>query len=118
MALSDIELTYAAFDLWLGAQREDNHAELERVKRILPMILEECCTDKQMDYIMRYFSDGMTMSKIAELYGVCEATVSKTIRRGLDNAYPYLKFCSPLFIRQPKKRGYLVKPKRTGRGAV
>ena len=114
MALNDMQLTYAAFDLWLGSNGEDNRAELERVKRMLPMILEACCTDVQLKYIMHYFADGMTMEQIADRYFVTISTVSRTIRRGIDNAYPYLKFCSPLFIKQPKKRGYLVKPKKRG----
>lgn len=53
--ITDLQMTYAAFDLWLSAEGEDNRAELERVKRILPMILEECCTVKQVEYIKLYF---------------------------------------------------------------
>ena len=56
--ITDLQMTYAAFDLWLSAEGEDNRAELERVKRILPMILEECCTVKQMEYIRLYFIEA------------------------------------------------------------
>ena len=100
-------LDYAAFDLWIHGEDTDNLVELDRVKRILPMILEECCTEKQLTCIMHYFVDRMTLSEIARLYGVNKSTVSRNINRGLDNAYPYLRFCSPLFIKEPKMRKYL-----------
>jgi len=105
--LSDLELTHASFDLWLGAQGEDNRAELDRVKRILPLILEECCTDRQKTFIMHYFGDRMTIAEIAKEYGIGKPAVSKTIHRGLNKAYKYLRFCSPLFINAPQQRGYL-----------
>lgn len=63
--ITDLQMTYAAFDLWLSAEGEDNRAELERVKRILPMILEECCTVKQMEYIKLYFIERMSIREIA-----------------------------------------------------
>lgn len=105
--LNELQLDKAAFDLWISAEGTDNIAELERVKRILPMILEECCTENQLKYIVHYFVDQMTIAEIAERYCVNKATVSRAIHAGLDKAYPYLKFCSPLFINAPKKRGYL-----------
>lgn len=109
--ITDLQMTYAAFDLWLSAEGEDNRAELERVKRILPMILEECCTVKQMEYITLYFIEKMTMREIALRCGVNASSVCRGIHYGLDRAYPYLKFCSPLFIKAPQKKEHL----RTGR---
>ena len=32
---------------------------------------------------------------------------SRTIHRGLDRAYRYLRFVSPAFIKAPRRRGYL-----------
>lgn len=110
--MTDLQMTYAAFDLWLSADGEDNRAELERVKRILPMILEEFCTMKQMQYIKLYFIEKMTLKEIGAECGVNASTVSRTIHRGLDRAYPYLKFCSPLFIKAPQKREHLRKRRR------
>lgn len=105
--MTDLQMINASFELWLSAEGEDNRAELDRVKRILPMILEECCTVKQMQYIKLYFIEKMTLKEIGEMCGVNVSTVSRLIHRGLDKAYPYLKFCSPLFIKTPKKRSYL-----------
>ena len=107
--LSDLQMNQAAFDLWINTERCDNLAELDRVKRILPMILEECCTEKQLTCIMHYFADHMSMAEIAKLYGINKSTVCRQIHDDLDKAYPYLRFCSPLFIKTPKKRGFLKK---------
>lgn len=102
--LSDLQLNHAAFKMWLQADGTDNLADLERAKRMLPIVLDECVTVTQRNYIMKYYLEKMSTVGIAELYGVDPSTVSRTIRRGLDKAYGYLRFVSPLFIRQPKKR--------------
>lgn len=107
MAVQEYQLDHAAFDLWLMGEGEDNRAELDKVKRILPIVLDECCTRTQKLYIERYFVNGMPIPRIAEYYGVNKSTVSRTIRAGLDRAYGYLRFVSPLFIKTPQKRGYL-----------
>ena len=107
MALEEYQLAHAAFDLWLASEGEDNRAELERVKRILPIVLDECCTVTQKTYIMHYYVEQMSQTVIAERYGVDASTVSKTIQRGLDNAYNTLRYVSPLFIKLPKRRRVL-----------
>lgn len=107
MAASDLQLQHAAFDLWLNAEGEDNRADLERLKKALPAVLAECVTETQRQYILHYFVDRMTQKQIGELYGVNTATVSRTIHRGLNNAYRYLRFVSPAFIKAPRRRGYL-----------
>jgi len=109
MALEEYHLIHAAFDLWLTSEGEDNRAELDKLKRILPIVLDECCTVTQKEYILRYFVDRLKMPQIAKLYGVDVSTVSKTIHRGLTNAYKALRFVSPLFINAPQRRGYLTR---------
>lgn len=105
--ITDLQLTHAAFDMWLASEGEDNRADIEKLKRYLPIVLDECVTPTQKVYIMRYFSDGLNIPQIAEEYGVNASTVSRTIRRGMNRAYGYLRFLSPLFINAPQKRGYL-----------
>lgn len=105
--ITDLQLTHAAFDMWLASEGEDNRADIEKLKRYLPIVLDECVTPTQKAYIMRYFSDGLNIPQIAEEYGVNASTVSRTIRRGMNRAYGYLRFLSPLFINAPQKRGYL-----------
>lgn len=105
--ITDLQLTHAAFDMWLASEGEDNRADIEKLKRYLPIVLDECVTPTQKTYIMRYFSDGLNIPQIAEEYGVNASTVSRTIRRGMNRAYGYLRFLSPLLINAPQKRGYL-----------
>lgn len=110
--LSDLQLTHAAFEMWLQADGADNIADLKRAKRMPPLVLNECITATQMDYILKYYIDGMTTVEIADFYGVNKSTVSRTIHRGLDNAHGYLRFVSPLFIHTPKKRARLSNGKK------
>lgn len=109
MALEEYQLCHAAFDLWLMGESEDNRAELDKVKRILPIVLDECCSPVQKKYIMHYFVDGMSMPQIAERYELAPSTVCRTINRGLTRAYKALRFVSPLFIKQPQRRGYMTR---------
>lgn len=111
MALTDLQLQHAAFDLWLESEGEDNRVDLDRLRKVLPIILDECVTVTQKTYMMHYFADSMSVTDIAEKYGVAISSVSRSIHRGLDNAYKYLRFVSPLFINVPQRRLNL----RTGR---
>lgn len=108
MSLSDLQLQHAAFDLWLAAEGEDNRADIDKVSRILPIVLEEVCSSTQKEYIMEFFVGRRTVSQIAAAHGVEKSTVSRTINRGLDRAYGYLRFCSPLFMKAPRRRGRLT----------
>lgn len=105
--MSDIQLDHASFDLWLESEGEDNRADLEKAKRYLPIVLDECVSEKQRDYILLYFVEQKTMEEIGQIYGVDRSTVSRTIRRGIDKAYGYLRFISPLFMKPIKRRNYL-----------
>lgn len=113
--LTELQLKHAAFDLWVAAEGEDNHVDLERAKRALPIILTECVMEKQRTYIMHYFVDQMNMQEIAEMYGVSRPTVSRVIRIGIKNAYSYLRFVSPLFMNAPPLKSYLKNGKKVVR---
>lgn len=105
----EYKLDQAAFNLWLMGEVEDNHAELNKVKQILPIVINECCTTVQKTYITHYFVNGMSIPQIAKVYGLNPSTVSKTIHRGLTRAYKYLRFSSPLFYQAVQHKGYLTR---------
>lgn len=105
MDAAELRLDRAAFEQWLQGEGGDNRAELDRLKRALPVVLAECVTETQRQYILHYFVDRMTQKQIGERYGKNPATVSRTIHRGLDRMYRYLRFVSPAFIQAPKRRG-------------
>ena len=82
MDAAELRLERAAFEQWLQGEGGDNRAELDRLKRALPVVLAECVTETQRQYILHYFVDRMTQKQIGERYGKNPATVSRTIHRG------------------------------------
>ncbi|OUN08367.1 hypothetical protein B5G43_03030 [Flavonifractor sp. An92] len=107
MAATDATLDRAAFELWVRSDGADNLADLDRLRHVLPLVLEECCTATQQLYIQRYFIDRWSVAQIAAMYGVNKSTVSRGIHRGMDRAHKYLRFLSPLFMRSQPARQYL-----------
>lgn len=105
--LSELELNRASFDLWKASGAEDNQDELNRIKRLIPLILDECCTDIQKAYIKHYFVDQMSTTQIAKQCGISKSAVSRTIHRGMDKIYKYMRFSSPIFINAPQMHVYL-----------
>lgn len=102
--MTDLQLQHAAFDLWISTESADNCADLEKAKKYLPIVLDECCSVTQKEYIMAYYVERLKLREIAERYGVTTSTVSRTINRGLDVAYSYMRFVSPLFMKTPRRR--------------
>ena len=98
MAATDLMMSYAAFHQWLGSSGEDNREERGRVKKMLPSAMNECVTDIQRTYILRFFIDGLTIYQIADQYGVCASTVSRGIHAGLNRLADHLRFASPAFV--------------------
>ena len=76
----------------------------------------ETITDEILDAQRRggeaILTIGRCLIEAKERYEVNSSTVSRGIRRGLDNAYRYLRFVSPLFVKAPQKRGYLSKGRK------
>ena len=107
MALSELQLSYAAFDLWRNSDAGDNLQELRRVRKVIPVLVEECLTDTQRKYVMHHFMDRMSVSDIADMYGVARSTVSRTIHRGMNKLYRYLRVASPMFMNAPQIHEYL-----------
>lgn len=93
---------------------ESNQQDPDRLKRAIPAVMKECCTEKQALYITRFFADGMKMKDIAAFYGVNKSVVSRTINRGLENLYDYLRFCSPDLVACAKRKGRITQKKVGG----
>ena len=106
-----------AVKLWKFQSGESNQDDIDRAKQLLPVILTEVLTEKQRDYILKYFVDGMDTVQIAKLYGVGVPTVSRTINRGLEKAFQHLRFVGPSFANATFNRVNLRrrKPKRRTR---
>lgn len=68
--LTDQQLKQASFGLWLAEDSTDNHADILRVKRMVPIVMKECCTEKQMLYIT-HFSPGRSPFMTILTFCVC-----------------------------------------------
>lgn len=105
MALADWQEHKVAFDLWVKCEGEDSKSDIERAKRMLPIILDKCCTAKQKEYIAAYYVEKLSLKEIASRYDVNISSVSRGINTGLNNVYKYLRFSSPLFINVARRKG-------------
>lgn len=106
--LYDYEINKKSFDLWIEESSTGNEECLQQMKRMIPVAMVECCTEKQRIYITHYFVDGMNMQEIAALYGVYKSTVSRSIKRGLRRMYDHLRFCAPELCKVQQKQGRLT----------
>lgn len=59
-----------------------NAQTLDRVKAALLKAIQENVTDKQREYLLRYYGQGKNMIEIGQELGVDKSTVSRTIKRG------------------------------------
>lgn len=109
--LTNQQLKRASFDIWIAEGRANNQTDIDRLKKILPLAMKECCTEKQRLYIVHFFTDHMLMKEIAALYGVNTSTVSRSIQRGLRRMYDHLKFCYPGLCTDKQTQGRLTQKK-------
>lgn len=59
-----------------------------RVRRAI----NEELTERQRELVYLYYYKNMTMNEIAELVGVSQSTVSRTIKRGKGRMRKYLRY--------------------------
>ena len=64
------------------SEENTNTEEMSRVKLALWRALHEDITDKQREYMLLYYGQGLNMVEIGRQMGVDKSTVSRTIRRG------------------------------------
>lgn len=101
------QLDFISYNLWLNEQGSSNSEELERVKKLLNKALQECVTDKQRTYLTLYFVNKLSVSEIASLCSVNSSTVSRVIHSGLHRLYTCLRFSSPIFINCSERKIHL-----------
>lgn len=71
---------------------EDNSTQLGRLKRNLAHALKEDVTEKQREYMLLYYSEGMNLRQISELTGASVSTVSRTMKRGRERLARCLRY--------------------------
>lgn len=78
--------------VYLRETGEDNHLQLERLRRNLRRVREQELTDRQRQLLELYYDRQMSVTEIAALLGIHTSTVSRTLRRARDRLRRYLRY--------------------------
>lgn len=79
---------------------DDNHSQVNRLKRNLTHALRQDITPKQREYMLLYYGQGMSMEAIAHQSGVNKSTVSRTLKRGRQRLYRCLRYGASNLLEQ------------------
>ncbi len=93
------------------SEQNTNTQEMDRVKLALWRALHEDISEKQLNYMLLYYGEGLKMSEIGERLGVDKSTVSRTIKRGEYRLRRCLRYGAKRFLEEDK-------PVDNGRGPI
>ena len=96
------EQTFGLADLSVYSRMiaDDNLAQMGRLKRNLTHALRQGITEKQRQYMLLYYGQGMSMEAIARECGVNTSTVSRTLKRGRQRLYRCLRYGASNLLEQ------------------
>ena len=80
------------------SEQNTNTQEMDRVKLALWRALHEDITEKQRQYLLLYYGEGMNMGQIGRQMGVDKSTVSRTIKRGEERLRRCLRYGAKRFL--------------------
>ncbi len=80
------------------SEENTNAEELSRVKAALRRAIQEDVTEKQRQYLLLYYAQGLNMSQIGARLGVDKSTVSRTIKRGEERLRRCLRYGAKRFL--------------------
>ncbi len=80
------------------SEENTNAEELGRVKVALWRALHEDVTEKQRQYMLLYYAEGLNMNEIGARCGVDKSTVSRTIKRGEERLRRCLRYGAKRFL--------------------
>ena len=94
--------TFGLVDLAVYTQlmADDNRDQMNRLKRNLTHALRQDVTQRQREYMMLYYGQGMSMEAIARELGVNKSTVSRTLKRGRQRLYRCLRYGAANLLEQ------------------
>ena len=94
--------TFGMVDLRVYTQlmAQDNKDQINRLKRNLTHALRQDVTDRQREYMILYYGQGMSMEAIARQCGVNKSTVSRTLKRGRQRLYRCLRYGAANLLEQ------------------
>ncbi|MEE1047351.1 MAG: sigma-70 family RNA polymerase sigma factor [Clostridia bacterium] len=94
-------MTRAAFSLEIFGDRipltdfyssGDNNRQVERMKKALLKAIDTELTDRQKQIVIEYYFNGLSVTKIAEIYDVSKSTVSRHLSRARERLKTSLKY--------------------------
>lgn len=94
--------TYGMVDLavYTSLMAEDNREQVGRLKRNLKHALRQDITERQRQYMILYYGQGMSMEAIGKQLGVNKSTVSRTLKRGRQRLYRCLRYGAANLLEQ------------------
>ena len=94
--------TFGLVDLtvYTRLMAEDNSQQINRLKRNLTHALRQDVTQRQREYMVLYYGQGMSMEAIARQCGVNKSTVSRTLKRGRQRLYRCLRYGAANLLEQ------------------
>ena len=78
--------------VWLRETAEDNHDQLERLRRNLRRAREQELTPRQREILALYYDRGLKMPQIARKLGINRSTVSRTVKRAKERLFRCLRY--------------------------
>ena len=93
--------TFGMVDLavYTNLMADDNRDQINRLKRNLTHALRQDVTQRQREYMILYYGQGMSMEAIAQQCGVDKSTVSRTIKRGERRLQRCLRYGAEAYLR-------------------
>lgn len=97
--------TYGMVDLavYTNLMAEDNREQMGRLKRNLTHALRQDITERQRQYMILYYGQGLSMEEIARQVGVNKSTVSRTLKRGRQRLFRCLRYGAANLLEQAEQ---------------
>ena len=85
-------LNLASLQSWQKDAQGDNSQRMNRLRRNLPLAVEQELTPRQKEVVRYYYFDDMGVTEIACVMGLHKSTVSRTLKRARGKLQRYLKY--------------------------
>lgn len=85
-------LNLASLQSWQKETQGDNSQRISRLRRNLPLALEQELTPRQKEMVHYFYFDGMTVTEISRAMGLHKSTVSRTLKRARGKLQRCLKY--------------------------
>lgn len=85
-------LNLASVQSWQKETQEDNSQRMTRLRRNLPLAVEQELTPRQKEVVNYFYFDGMGVTEIARTMGLHKSTVSRTLKRARTKLHRCLQY--------------------------